>query len=136
MDETEASRRQLRVLVIDDNVEFCDLLEEMLNPLGAVVQKFACPATALQTFIRKREPFDVVLLDYYLPHMSGEQTMEWFRRLAPQMKIVLCSAASKQRLQGFVADGRADAYLCKPFRAEELMHTVVQTTDFPAPFTV
>lgn len=136
MDETEAAQRQLRVLVIDDNVEFGRLLEEMLHPLGAAVQTFACPTTALQTFIRKRELFDVVLLDYYMPQMNGEQTLDWLRRLAPKMKVVLCSAANKQRLQALVADGRADAYLCKPFRAEELIRTIVQTTGFAAPVAV
>lgn len=64
-----------RVLIVDDEQCISDLLSEMLELLGYCPTKCSSPAAALQ-FIEQNE-FDVVLSDYRMPQMNGD---EFFRR--------------------------------------------------------
>ena len=109
------------------------MLGEMLSPLGVEVEAIPCPATALQTFIQKRKYFDLVLLDYYMPDMNGEQMLDWLRQLDPQIRIILCSVADEDRLQQIVAAKRANAYIHKPFHCEDLVRIVANTLACASP---
>jgi CheY-like chemotaxis protein len=60
---------QLRVLIVDDDADACDILAHVMNHLGHSVE---CVQDAVQALPRLlREHFDVVLLDLVMPGLSG-----------------------------------------------------------------
>jgi len=118
------SRSKPLVLVLDDNVEMCQLLVTILSDQNFDILPFTDSQKAFQA-IRKIKP-DIVVSDINMPRMDGisfrEHLLQDERlRLIP---FVFLTARSEpeDRIQGLEAG--ADAYLTKPFRPTELVATV------------
>jgi CheY-like chemotaxis protein len=120
-----------RILAIDDNVDFLQMLKELLEPRGFVVQTSVSPVKALDTFMREANSFDLVLLDYYMPQLDGAKTFEWLRKVNPKIKVIVCSGADELRLRQIKAQHAIDAYLHKPFRVQEAMETICRVVGRP-----
>ncbi|EJG0414701.1 TPA: response regulator transcription factor [Vibrio parahaemolyticus] len=60
-----------RVLIVDDDVPLCELLEVVLQDEGYTVSSVHCGESALQYM--EKTPVDLVLLDVMLPNLNGMQ---------------------------------------------------------------
>jgi CheY-like chemotaxis protein len=123
----------LRVLVIDDDDAIRSMLKELLESYKCVVHAHASPLKALEMFTREGKNFDVVLLDYYMPHMDGAKTFEWIRKINPTIKVLLCSGADELRLRQIQAQYKVDGYIRKPFRTRELISLLFKAAGRPVP---
>ncbi len=126
---TPAPARQadaIPVMVIDDNVDFCNVVKEMLEPLGYAVQTVTNPVKALELYTRVKESVQLVLLDYFMPGLDGAQTFEWLRKLNPNVKVILCSGIEPLRLRQLRAQHAIDGFISKPFRIEEALFVIRQ----------
>jgi len=67
------------------------------------------------------EPWDVILLDCWLPKMDGIAVLRQFRQRGGTTPVILLTArdAVADRVHGL--DSGADDYLCKPFAFAELL---------------
>ena len=120
-----------RVLAIDDNTDFLQMLKELLEPRGFDVQTSMSPVKALDTFMREANSYDLVLLDYYMPQLDGAKTFEWLRKVNPKIKVIVCSGADELRLRQIKAQHAIDAYLHKPFRVQEAMEIIYRVVGRP-----
>ena len=84
-----------RILVVDDEVCIADLLSEMLRILGFTPTACNSPLAALE--LLAREDFDVVLSDFRMPHLNGD---EFFRRVP--LREVAVAAVHAELLVGEV----------------------------------
>ena len=114
----------LDVMVVDDDVQACDLLASPFLNRGDTVRKAANGIDAL-AFCLKRPP-DVLLLDIQMPQMDGWQLLR-IVRTRPSLSSVpvlfvtgLCEP--DERLRGFRLG--VDDYITKPWRAEEVLARV------------
>jgi CheY-like chemotaxis protein len=114
----------IRVLAIDDNEEFRNLVTELLRPLGFDVHAVASPVKALEKFTQEKEKFHLVLLDYYMPQLDGAKTFEWLKKLNPNVKVIIVSGAEELRLRQILAQHPIDGYIRKPFRVQEALHII------------
>jgi DNA-binding response OmpR family regulator len=78
----------------------------------------------------KRETFDVLILDWQVPEMSGLQVLHWTQEhLSPAPAVILLTGRSaEQDVVRALMAGAAD-YICKPFRPAELiarLHNVLR----------
>ena len=73
-----------RVLVVDDEAVILDLLADLLESQGVVVETASSGREALQK-IRAAE-FDAVLLDMKMPGMSGREVYETLGKIDPRMQ--------------------------------------------------
>src|SRR5690242_3728448 len=81
------------VLVVDDDVDTCRNLADILTDLGYHVETAHDGPTALE-MIRQR-PYDVALLDYKMPGMDGLMLYREIKRLrAGTVAIVVTAYAS------------------------------------------
>jgi CheY-like chemotaxis protein len=119
-----ADRSLIRVLVIDDNEEFRNLITELLQPLGFDVHAVANPVKALEKFTQEKGGFQLVLLDYYMPQLDGAKTFEWLKKLDPTVKVIIVSGGEELRLRQILAQHPIDGYIRKPFRIQEAMHII------------
>lgn len=85
--------KQRRVLVIEDDEDLRGTLEEMLAAEGFAVQTLADGTDAVA--LHRRQPFDLVVTDIFMPNRDGIETISDFRREFPQTKIIAMSAATK-----------------------------------------
>lgn len=112
------------VLAIDDNIDFLQLLKDMLEPCGYEVHTAVNPVKALEIFQREKEKYHLILLDYYMPQLDGTKTFEWLRKLSPNVKVIICSGADELRLRQIQAQHKIDGYIHKPFRVKEALEMI------------
>jgi DNA-binding NtrC family response regulator len=110
---------RMRVLLVDDEVEFVSALAERLILRGFEADTATSGEEALQKIAAS--PPQIVLLDMLMPGMSGLETLQHIKRDHPEVKVILLTGkGSWEGIQG----EREGAYDClmKPIQIEELMH--------------
>src|SRR5205823_4666799 len=90
-----------RVLVVDDDPDWREYLRWSLTDLGYEVDEAASGPEALAQL--QREPYSVVLLDHYMPGMSGEEVARRVSAHGP--KVVLVTNAAADEVSGALATG-------------------------------
>lgn len=111
-----------RILVVEDEARIADFLVRGLKEEGYAVEHAAdgrAGAAALA-----QGPWDLVLLDWWLPGEDGIQLLQRFRRNNRTTPVLFLTARDgvQQRVEGL--DAGADDYLTKPFAFEELLARV------------
>ncbi len=122
---------RVRVLAIDDNEDFCNSLQQLLEPHGFDVKTYSDPVKALEMYTRDKEDYQLVLLDFYMPNLDGEKTSLWLRKLNPNVRIIVVSGAEALRLRQLQAKKLIDDYIRKPFRTEEALFVIRQVMGQP-----
>jgi two-component system cell cycle response regulator len=87
----------IRVLALDDDEEYLEVVAEELERSGCQVTALTSPAEALSLLRPGR--FDVILLDLMMPEMDGEEVARQIRvdpRMA-QMPILILTCLSDPR---------------------------------------
>jgi len=111
-----------RVLVVDDNPEVRAMLQDVLTSLGYTTRTAADGATAVRAVLT--EAPDVVLLDVYMPGLSGVGALPTIVALAPHAKVIMISgAANEDVLKRSLAFGAHD-YVTKPFEISSLSRAI------------
>ncbi|ARC92359.1 DNA-binding response regulator [Vibrio coralliilyticus] len=107
-----------RILVVDDDIELCALLVDVLSAEGYQVESVHCGESALQ-YIEKK-PVDLVLLDVMLPKLNGMQVAKRIcQRFATPILMLTALNDETSMLDGYQAG--ADQYIAKPFKVPELL---------------
>ena len=111
--------RGARILVVDDDPDIRAVVAAMLAAVGLVVTTKESAEDALLAV--HQDPFDLVVLDWNLPKMSGIDLCRQIRRdkLVTLPVLFLTANASSQDMVDAFACG-ADDYMVKPFHAPEL----------------
>jgi len=79
---------KVKVLVVDDEIEFATTLAERLNIRGFETTACFCTEDAL-ALIHAKEVFDVVLLDLKMPHMDGMETLAEIKKYNPIIEVIM-----------------------------------------------
>lgn len=87
---------QTTVLVVDDEAPVRSIAANMLNFLGYRVLEAANGQQMLDVCLNSGEKIDAVLLDIYMPVMSGREAFKQLRAGACDVPVVVCS--------GFIID--------------------------------
>jgi signal transduction histidine kinase len=110
-----------RILVVEDDDDIRESLAELLRGEGFETVAVRDGEEALST-LRASLAFDLILLDLMLPKIDGWQ-FRVIQRSDPLLSAIPVVAISANRAaQASAID--ADAYLAKPFRADDLIATV------------
>ena len=107
-----------KILIIDDDVGLCQLLDITLMVEGASVVTANDGREGLQAFFAQRP--DLVVLDINMPRMDGWETCRQIRLLSDVPIIMLTSLNSDaEMIRGL--DVGADDFISKPFNAQVLL---------------
>jgi CheY-like chemotaxis protein len=118
LDRTNAPRRSLRVLLVEDQADSRITTQALLRALGHQPHAVATAAEALAALAHGA--WDVLLTDLHLVGASGAELAAKVRARWPRMRIVLASGATRAMLDA--AD--ADARLQKPYGIEALQQAL------------
>jgi CheY-like chemotaxis protein len=80
------------VLYVDDNTKSRKLLGSVLRDCGFEVIAMADPAEAVENVRKLR--FDVVLVDYQMPVISGPELAQKIKAIHPDVPIVMLSGCA------------------------------------------
>jgi CheY-like chemotaxis protein len=110
-----------RILLADDQQEVRELLALMLGMDEHIVTEARNGREALDLFAPER--FDLVITDYLMPLMKGDELARHIKRLAPSEPILMITGSADE-LDGIRR--AVDVVLNKPFAFEDLRQAVAQ----------
>lgn len=118
--------RGLRLLVVDDNDTNRRILAAQTASWGMHAITTASPREALE-WIRGGEAFEVALLDFHLPEMTGAELAGRIRESydAATLPIVILSSSRLSIEDPALADAQVQAVLTKPIRQSLLYDNLV-----------
>lgn len=108
-----------KILVIEDDISFCKLLEKFLiKKAYDVTVAFSAEEARLAM---KKESFDLILTDLRLPDSDGIGLMSEFKTSNPEIPVVLMTGYSDVNTAvKAIKNGAAD-YISKPFNPDEVL---------------
>jgi DNA-binding response OmpR family regulator len=109
----------MRILIVEDEKRLALHLQELLQNNSYTVTVAHDGAEAWN--ILTNDAFDVIILDWLLPEISGVEICERLRQKGDKTPILFLTAQSalNHRIKGLEVG--ADDYLTKPFHPEELL---------------
>lgn len=116
------------VLVVDDEADVRDAWARALRIAGFAVKAAATPKEAVA--LAEEHSFDVVILDFIMPGMTGLELLIRVREKLPYIRSVIVSGKLDARTpaselsQDLKASVEADAYLHKPCTNDELIEII------------
>lgn len=120
-------KKKFRVLIADDNKDFCDVLKNYLNKQDDIeVLDIAFDGVSAYDKIIELKP-DIALLDEVMPHLDGIGVLEKLEcnNIKHTMCIMLTAVTQEQVTQRAFALG-AKHYIAKPFDMELLVSRIRQ----------
>lgn len=113
------ARRELRVLVVDDDANIRLLIAEQLRE--ACCRVFTASDGEEAVEILEREPVDLLVTDYEMPRMNGLELIRWSQARLPHLPTVLITGHEPETVA-------AEGWRCgtlrmlrKPFSVEHLL---------------
>jgi two-component system, OmpR family, response regulator CpxR len=115
----EEPKKQLhRILIVDDDVELCELVAEYLEPDGYKVEFVHDGETGVERALSGEHA--LVVLDYMLPGLNGFEVLHQIRTRS-RIPIVMLTARGDALNRIIGLQIGADDYLPKPFDPLELV---------------
>jgi len=128
-------RRKIRLLIVDDNKEFCELLEEYFNSQSdfEVIGVVYNGKDALELLIEEQP--DVVLLDIIMPYLDGIGVLEKLNSMNIPIKsrIIMLTAFGQDSITQRAMELGATYYMMKPLEMDILADRIRQMVDGPVP---
>jgi DNA-binding response OmpR family regulator len=113
----------MRIAVLDDDRSQTDLVSQVLNAAGHVCHAFQSGKEMVNQL--RRESFDMLIIDWQVPDLSGADVLRWSReKLPPTLPVLfMTSRSGEDDIVAGLAAG-ADDYMIKPIRRGELVARV------------
>lgn len=111
-----------KILIVDDAGPVVVLCVNVLQALGYAVKGANRGEAAVE--LMRREPFDLMVLDYKMPGMTGFEVFQQARALHPRMAVVLVTGHGTPEIINEANRMGFSAILLKPFTSDELRGTV------------
>lgn len=84
------ANRQFKILIVDDEPDYCEVLETILTAKGYEIQKSSKPKEVIR--ILADEEFDLVLSDLIMPEMGGIDLLKAIKAKQPRTYVIIMTA--------------------------------------------
>lgn len=111
----------MNIASLEDDPDQAELIRCLLTEAGHLCTTFSLGKSLLDV-LRKHVPFDLMLIDWEIPDISGIEIVRWIRThigYEVPLMFVTSRTLEKDLVAGLQAG--ADDYLCKPIRPRELI---------------
>lgn len=109
------------LLCIDDNEDVLECEKEFLESFGYTV--LTAPSGGKGLELASIHSVDLVIVDYFMPEMDGQDVAMEMRRLRPQAPIIMLSGAVEVPKQVLEC---VDAFIAKDHLASQLLPAIAQ----------
>lgn len=111
-----------KVLIVDDEKEFTDTLAQRLELKEFEVSKAYTGEEALQLI--ENHSYDAVILDVHMPGISGNETLQKIKEIAPLVQVIMLTGDATVQLA--ISGMKLGAYdfLMKPADMDELIQKI------------
>jgi CheY-like chemotaxis protein len=113
------SSRPLKVVIVDDELDFVEMFAELLRLRGHAVRLATESLAALE--LLDTEPPDILYLDLGLPELDGyELAREVRHRFGDKIRVVAVTGYNTAQARGLADWAGFDAFISKPVRAHDI----------------
>jgi two-component system, NtrC family, response regulator HydG len=114
----------MRVFIVDDDRDHAESVADVLGMRGFETELAFSGEAGLARF--READFDIVFMDVKLPGMNGVETFFEFRKLKPDVKVMLMTGFSLEQLVAQAVENGALGVLRKPFAVKDLLDVLEQ----------
>jgi two-component system, OmpR family, response regulator len=113
---------QVRILIVDDDVDVCDYVAMLLAQQGYGVDALHDPTRVIDAL--RQTHYHMVILDLMMPHISGIELLNQIREVDDDIAVIIFTAhpsvdSAVESLKHNVSD-----YVRKPFDVDEFTQTI------------
>jgi CheY-like chemotaxis protein len=119
-----AARPRRRLLLVDDDADFCDMMHLLLERLGFEVVPYTHAREALRDFRELPATWDALITDQNMPEMSGLELLAAVKAVRPDLPCLICSAFSESLTDAALREAGALALIRKPVDKDLLLATL------------
>ena len=130
-----SARRRLKVALVEDQPKARESWTKLINSFPDFTCVCACTTGEEALRVIPQEKPDVVLMDIYLPRMSGIECTMRLKELLPQTQIVILTAMDDQELVFMALEAGADGYMLKRTKPSDLRNALLDVLGGGAPMT-
>lgn len=112
----------LSILVVDDETVIRDAMKHLLEHCGCEVEAFDNGPAALARL--EQRSFDVVITDFSMPAMPGDQLVARIRARLPAQRIIMATAFVEEYKVFGTPYGSINGLLYKPFTFSDLKDAI------------
>ena len=112
------------ILIVEDEPVVLEVSGSMAEFLGYKVYPFLDARDALAFYQDKQDEIDLVVLDMIIPVMSGEEAFHCFRKINPQVKVLLASGYSLNGKASEIMKSGCNGFIQKPFELNKLAQAI------------
>jgi len=113
-----------KVLLVDDEREFVEVLSERMGARGVDVDTAASGVEAVDK--ARQGPYDAIILDLAMPGMDGLETLKHLLDISPDLQVILLTGyATVQKGIEAIKLGAMD-FLEKPAEIQRLIEKIQQ----------
>jgi two-component system response regulator HydG len=123
------SSRELRILIVDDEVDTCDNLSDILTDLGYLVDVAYEGQTALA--LVAQNTFDIALLDLRMPGMNGLELYRHIKEISAGTVAIIVTAYATSDTARSVMEAGAWSIVSKPVDVPHLVGLVRDASNSP-----
>lgn len=121
-----------RILLVDDNPDFGDMLLAALERRGFDVAPCSDPREALAGIEEFPDAWDVMITDQTMPHMSGLELIRSAKSIQPALTCILCTGYAEDALDdATLAEAGATTLLHKPVDMDDLVERLTRLLPRP-----
>jgi len=113
---------KMRILIVEDEKKIADSLRKNFNDEGFDTKVCFDGSDALEVI--SKEKFDLILLDWRLPEITGVEVCKRIRNANNRTPVILLTALSNISNKVEALNCGADDYITKPFSFEEVLARV------------
>ena len=130
-----SARRLVKVALVEDQPEVRESWTRLLNSFPDF--ECVCSCTSGEEALRSipEEKPDVILMDIFLPRMSGIECTARLKAILPQVQIIILTAMDDQELVFLALEAGADGYLLKRTKPSDLRLALLDVMGGGAPMT-
>jgi DNA-binding response OmpR family regulator len=119
MQDTKTQEGRIRLLLVDDEEGFLDVLSKRIKKRGFDVTVASSGSEAIQ--ILRNQDFDAAVLDLKMEDMDGIEVLKIFKKMVPRLPVIMLTGhGSEEAATEGLASGACE-YLMKPCALEELI---------------
>jgi DNA-binding NarL/FixJ family response regulator len=130
-----SSKHPIRVALVEDQPKVRESWVKLINSFPDFACSCTCATGEEALRVIPTEMPDVVLMDIFLPRMSGIECTVRLKALLPQTQIIILTAMDDQELVFMALEGGADGYLLKRTKPSDLRTALLDVLGGGAPMT-
>jgi CheY-like chemotaxis protein len=115
------------ILFVDDEEYLAEVGKEMLEDYGYEVDIETDSARALNLFKADPDRYHLMVSDYTMPGMKGDELVSQIHAVRPHLPVILCSGTHLDA--GQVEKSQVSKVLLKPFDMDVLISAVREVLD-------